>query len=151
MRNLYDLSKQALADLMAGWGEPRFRADQVWDWLYERRVDSFDAMKNLPIALRDRLKAETVLGALELVTEQTSLDGTVKRLYQLPDGQLIESVLMEYDDERRTACISSQAGCAMGCVFCATGQMGFARHLTSTEIFEQALRFARASKRGASV
>jgi 23S rRNA (adenine2503-C2)-methyltransferase len=79
-----------------------------------------------------------------LVTEQVSKkDGTRKRLYRLPDGQLIESVLMPYDDDRRTACISTQAGCAMGCVFCATGQMGFARHLTPTEIFEQAMRFAR--------
>jgi 23S rRNA (adenine2503-C2)-methyltransferase len=83
------------------------------------------------------------LGELELATEQNSLDGTVKRLYRLPDGQMIESVLMPYDDDRRTACISTQAGCAMGCVFCATGQMGFARHLTETEIFEQALMFAR--------
>lgn len=78
------------------------------------------------------------------VAEQFSSDGsTVKRLYRLPDGQLIESVLMEYDDGRRTACISTQAGCAMGCVFCATGQMGFSRHLTNGEIIEQALGFAR--------
>ena len=69
---------------------------------------------------------------------QVSKDGTVKRAYALPDGQLIESVLMPYKDGRNTACISSQAGCGMGCVFCATGQMGFARHLKSAEIFEQA-------------
>jgi 23S rRNA (adenine2503-C2)-methyltransferase len=81
---------------------------------------------------------------MEQVSEQLSTDGeTVKRLFRLPDGQLIESVLMEYDDGRRTACISTQAGCAMGCVFCATGQMGFARHLTDGEIVEQAIHFAR--------
>src|SRR5690606_6191514 len=91
-----------------------------------------------------RLADEFVLSRLEQTAELHSTDGqTVKRLLRLPDGQLIESVLMEYDDHRRTACISTQAGCAMGCVFCATGQMGFARHLTAGEIVEQALLFAR--------
>ncbi len=93
--------------------------------------------------MRERLTAKATLGCLELVTQQNSKDDTVKRLYRLPDGQLIEAVLMHYDDDRRTACISSQAGCALGCVFCATGQMGFARHLTAAEIFEQAMLFAR--------
>lgn len=143
MIDLYELSPDALADLLAGWGEPRFRAKQLVEWLYSRRVDSFEAMSNLPKSLRDRLAAETTLGVLALEAEENSADGTIKRLYRLHDGQLIESVLMEYDDERRTACISTQAGCAMGCVFCATGQMGFARHLTAAEIFEQALFFAR--------
>lgn len=143
MINLYALDHDELTQLLAEWGEPRFRADQIRSWLYDRRVASFDAMRNLPAGLRQRLAAETTLGVLQLAAEQTSFDGTIKRLYQLPDGQLIESVLMLYDDDRRTACISTQAGCAMGCVFCATGQMGFARHLTSAEIFEQAVLFAR--------
>jgi 23S rRNA (adenine2503-C2)-methyltransferase len=143
MINLYDLSRAELEALLTEWRQPRFRVDQLYNWLYEQRVASFDAMTNLPKALRERLEAETVLGTLNLVTEQSSNDGTVKRLYALHDGQLIESVLMPYDDQRRTACISSQAGCAMGCVFCATGQMGFARNLTAGEIFEQAMRFAR--------
>jgi 23S rRNA (adenine2503-C2)-methyltransferase len=143
MINLYELTQPELADLLEGWGEPRFRAKQIWTWLYEKRVSSIEAMTNLPKNLRTRLEAETVLGQLHIVTEQISHDDTVKRLFRLHDGQLIESVLMAYDDERRTACISTQAGCAMGCVFCATGQMGFARHLTSAEIFEQALWFAR--------
>jgi 23S rRNA (adenine2503-C2)-methyltransferase len=142
MTNLYTLTLDELTALLATWNEPKFRAKQVWSWLYENRVASFDAMTNLSKPLRERLKAETLLGALEVAAERSSRDGTVKRLYRLPDGQLIESVLMPYDDDRRTACISTQAGCAMGCVFCATGQMGFARHLTSTEIFEQAMRFA---------
>lgn len=141
--NLYDLSLEGLAGLLAAWGEPRFRASQVREWLYDKRVSSFDEMRNLPKKLRDRLQAETTLGVLALVSEQASYDGTLKRLYRLPDGQMIESVLMPYDDDRRTACISTQAGCAMGCVFCATGQMGFARHLTAGEIFEQAVLFAR--------
>ena len=143
MIDLYTLSLDALTDLLASWGEPRFRAKQVWAWLYDNRIASFEAMTNLPKSLRDRLAAEVTLGSLALEAEEVSHDGTIKRLYRLHDGQLIEAVLMEYDDQRRTACISSQAGCAMGCVFCATGQMGFARHLTAAEIFEQALYYAR--------
>ncbi len=143
MIDLYSLSFEQLGDLLASWGEPRFRARQLWVWLYERRVDSFAKMTDLPKTLRARLEAEVTLGSLTLETEQGSKDGTIKRVYRLPDGQLIESVLMPYDDDRRTACISTQAGCAMGCVFCATGQMGFARQLTESEIFEQAVFFAR--------
>lgn len=142
MINLYELSEEQLTDLLTSWGEPKFRAKQLYEWLYDKRVTSFGDMKNLSKNLRTRLEAETILGTLSMVTEQSSRDGTVKRLYKLTDGQLIESVLMPYDDDRRTACISTQAGCAMGCVFCATGQMGFSRHLTPAEIFEQAMRFA---------
>jgi 23S rRNA (adenine2503-C2)-methyltransferase len=143
MIDLYELTPDELAALMQAWGEPGYRARQIWEWLYEKRVSASEQMTNLPKVLRNRLEAETVLGQLERVTEQSSKDGTVKRLYRLADGQMVESVLMPYDDERRTACISTQAGCAMGCVFCATGQMGFARHLTVLEIFEQAVLFAR--------
>lgn len=142
MINLYDLDHDALTALVTEWGYPAFRAKQIRHWLYEHPVASMDAMTDLPKALRERLHTEMTLGALTVATERTSKDGTVKRLYRLDDGQLIESVLMPYDDDRRTACISTQAGCAMGCVFCATGQMGFARHLSSSEIFEQAVRFA---------
>jgi 23S rRNA (adenine2503-C2)-methyltransferase len=143
MINLYELTLPQLIELIEGWGEPSFRAKQLWSWLYDKRVSSFGAMTNLPAGLRAKLEAEATLGTLQVAAEQSSHDGTVKRLYRLGDNQLIESVLMAYDDDRRTACISTQAGCAMGCVFCATGQMGFARHLTSTEIFEQAMWFAR--------
>lgn len=141
-QNLYELTLPALEQQMKDWGQPAFRAKQIWAWLYDKRVSSIDDMRNLPQALRERLSAETTLGSLRQVTEQRSKDGTIKRVYALPDGKLIESVLMVYDDGRRTACISTQAGCAMGCVFCATGQMGFSRHLSVTEIFEQALHFA---------
>ncbi len=143
MIDLYAWSHEELADLLQSWGEPKFRVQQIWEWLYDKRASSFDQMTNLPKRLRDRLAAETALGQLELVTEQSSHDGTNKRLYRLHDGQLIEAVLMPYDDERRTACISTQAGCVMGCVFCATGQMGFLRHLSAGEIVEQVLWFAR--------
>lgn len=142
MVNLYELNIEQLTELLKSWGEAPFRAKQVWSWLYENRAKSFDEMTNLSTSLRERLKSEAKLGVLETADERSSKDGTIKRLYRLPDGQLIESVMMPYDDDRRTACISTQAGCAMGCVFCATGQMGFARHLTADEIFEQAMRFA---------
>src|SRR5215813_6313935 len=143
-RNLYEMSHDEIAALLKGWGQPAYRARQIVEWLYKHKVASIEAMTNLPKALRDQLAAETRIGVMEPVSEQLSSDGqTVKRLFKLPDGQLIESVLMEYDDGRRTACISTQAGCAMGCVFCATGQMGFARNLTSGEIVEQTIYFAR--------
>src|SRR5260221_3695397 len=143
-RNLYDMGHDEIAAMLKGWDHPAYRAKQIIEWLYKHKVASIEAMTNLPKALRDKIEAETCIGVMEPVSEQLSIDGqTVKRLFKLPDGQLIESVLMEYDDGRRTACISTQAGCAMGCIFCATGQMGFARNLTSGEIVEQAIYFAR--------
>jgi len=141
--NFYDLTYEQLEKLLTAWGFPRFRAKQVWTWAYQQKVSDFQAMTNLPKNMRAQLSERMMLGNLTLVTERHSRDGTIKRLYRLPDDQYIESVLMVYDDGRRTACISTQAGCAMGCVFCATGQMGFARHLTAGEIVEQALHFAR--------
>jgi len=142
MRNFYALTRSELEGLLQEWGQPRFRAKQIWDWVYDKGVTDYNEMSNLPAALRERLGAEVSMGVLTVATEQQSVDGTIKRLYRLGDGQLIESVLMKYKDGRRTACISSQAGCAMGCVFCATGQMGFARHLEAAEIVEQAHRYA---------
>ena len=140
--NLYACTPEGLEADLTAWGQPRFRAKQVWRWLYERGATDFASMTDLPKDLRERLTTEASLGCLTTAAEQVSADGTVKRLYRLPGGQLVEAVLMHYDDGRRTACISSQAGCAMGCVFCATGQMGFARHLEAHEIFEQAARYA---------
>ncbi len=140
--DLYTLDMAALTALVREMNQPAFRAKQLWGWLYERGAQDFSEMSNLPRGFRERLSAECRLGSLSTVVEQRSEDGTIKRLYRLPDGKSIESVLMCYADNRRTACISSQAGCAMGCTFCATGQMGFARHLTADEIFEQAQRFS---------
>ena len=139
-----------MIQLLASWDQPRFRADQVWEWLYKKLADDPTAMTNLPKALRERLAAETRVDPLERVYEQRSSDGqTVKWLFRLHDGLTIETVLMLYDDvsgstrERRTVCISTQAGCAMGCVFCATGQAGLARNLTAGEIVAQVLAAAR--------
>jgi 23S rRNA (adenine2503-C2)-methyltransferase len=140
--NFYNMPENEFTELLASWNQPKYRSEQVRKWIYERGVLDFNDMKDIPTDLRNKLAEFFSIGSLQLVSEQKSKDGTRKRAYELHDGQLIESVLMPYDDGRYTACISSQAGCAMGCVFCATGQMGFARQLSSAEIFEQAQRFS---------
>ena len=140
--NVYGLDEASLQAQLIELGQAKFRAKQVCEWVYQRGVTSFDEMTNLPKELRRLLASRYRFGHLEIAVSQVSGDGTEKRLYKLPDGQMIESVLMPYRDGRRTACISSQAGCAMGCSFCATGQMGFARHLSAEEIFEQAQTFS---------
>ena len=141
--NFYSFQESEFISLLSSWKQPKFRLKQIKSWIYEKGCEDFDEMNNIPIELREKLKSFFTFGVLELATEQISQkDGTRKRAYRLHDGQLIESVLMSYNDHRRTACISSQAGCAMGCVFCATGQMGFSRQLTEAEIFEQAQRFS---------
>jgi 23S rRNA (adenine2503-C2)-methyltransferase len=144
---LYDLTYDELAALLAGWGEPAFRVDQLWAWLYRSLVDNFESMTNLPKTLRERLAAETDLILLRRQSEQVSASGqTRKVLFCLRDDTSIESVRMDYHD-RRTACISTQAGCSMGCTFCATGQMGLTRNLSPGEIIAQVLVFAREIRR----
>lgn len=141
--NVYDLDWAQWLALTAELGQPAFRARQIWEWLYKRYAADFDAMTNLPTGLRAALAERLAFAPLQPALEQHSADGQTKKLlFQLGDGQLIETVLMRYD-ERRTVCISSQAGCAMGCVFCATGQMGFYRNLRAGEITAQVLHFAR--------
>lgn len=140
---LYDLTYDQLSELLGEWGEPRYRVDQVWGWLYRSLAGDFDAMRNLPAELRTRLAAETDLALLRPLAEQASVTGqTRKVLFQLRDGHTLESVLMEYHD-RRTACISTQVGCGMGCTFCATGQAGLARNLSAGEIVAQVIYLAR--------
>ncbi|RLC98310.1 MAG: 23S rRNA (adenine(2503)-C2)-methyltransferase, partial [Chloroflexi bacterium] len=140
---LYDLDLPALQSLLAGWGEPAYRARQLWEWLYVHLAADFDQMTNLPKSLRKRLAAETIIGAPPVVDRAQSSNGeTRKHLLRLADGETVEVVLMRYE-RRRTACISTQAGCAVGCAFCATGQTGFRRDLASGEIVAQALHFAR--------
>jgi 23S rRNA (adenine2503-C2)-methyltransferase len=140
---LYDLTYDQMATLLAEWGEPAFRVDQLWRWLYHSLAGDFESMANLPKALRERLAAETDLKLLRPQGEQVSASGlTRKVLFCLRDDNSIESVRMDYHD-RRTACISTQAGCGMGCTFCATGQMGLARNLSPGEIVAQVLAFAR--------
>jgi len=141
---VYDLSREQITEILLAWGEARYRGDQLWEWLYVHRAASFEDMTSLPGGLRERLTTEMALDSAVVAREIHSTDGeTRKYLFQLPDGQLIETVLMEYSGIRRTACISTQAGCAMGCVFCATGQMGFARQLSVGEIVAQVVYIAR--------
>ncbi|MBE2199203.1 MAG: 23S rRNA (adenine(2503)-C(2))-methyltransferase RlmN [Anaerolinea sp.] len=143
LTNLYDLSFDDLTQLLAQLGEPNFRARQIWQWLYQQHAADVSEMTNLSKSLRDELAAAVTTHPFTLVTTQHSSDGqTKKALFLLPDGNYIETVLMQYN-KRRTLCISTQAGCAMGCVFCATGQMGFFRNLTVGEIMAQVLYFAR--------
>ncbi len=140
---IYDLDLPALEETLARWGEPSYRALQVWQGLYKRLWDSPEKFTNLPRSLRLRLEDSFSFSALQpAATLESSDGGTLKTLFNLADHLAIEAVLMRYS-KRRTLCISSQAGCAMGCVFCATGQMGFRRNLTSGEIVEQVLYYAR--------
>jgi 23S rRNA (adenine2503-C2)-methyltransferase len=140
---IYDLDLTDLQTILAGLGEPVYRARQVWQGLYTNLWRSPLDFTNLPLMLRQKLDEEFTFTHLNPLTVLDSADGeTRKILFQLPDHQAIEAVLMRYE-KRRTLCISTQAGCAMGCVFCATGQMGFRRHLTSGEIVEQVIFYAR--------
>ncbi len=141
--NLLDLSLDELTAYVAALGEPAFRGRQLWEWIYQRFAGSFDEMTNLPSPLRARLAEQALIQPLHPITQVVSADlDTQKVLFRLHDGQTIEAVLMLYD-RRRTLCISSQAGCAMGCAFCATAQGGLARNLTAGEIVAQVLTFAR--------
>jgi 23S rRNA (adenine2503-C2)-methyltransferase len=140
---IYDLDRSELIDLATTWGEPAYRADQIWQGLYQHFWNSPAEFSNLSHSLRARLGQELGFEALTPFTVLDSSDGhTRKTLFKLQDGNLIEAVLMRYD-RRHTLCISTQAGCAMGCVFCATGQMGFRRHLSSGEIVAQVMYYAR--------
>lgn len=141
--SLLELAQAELVNYCAALGQPGFRAKQVWEWVYQRYVGDFAAMTNLPKPLREQLAADFTLTPLQPVaTVVSQAADTQKVLFQLHDGHTIETVLMLYD-RRRTLCISSQAGCAMGCTFCATAQGGLARNLTVGEIVAQVLYFAR--------
>lgn len=147
----YDLSINAWKALLAEWGEPAYRAGQIWQGLYKNLWTAPEEFTNLSLSLREKLASEVGWSPLEPVTVLKSQDGeTVKTLFRLPDEREIEAVLMRYE-ERRTLCISTQSGCAMGCVFCATGQMGFKRHLTAGEIVAQVMYYARELKQTGEV
>ncbi|MDL1911624.1 23S rRNA (adenine(2503)-C(2))-methyltransferase RlmN [Chloroflexi bacterium CFX6] len=169
---LYDLDLPSLTSLLQEWNEPPYRARQIWQGLYKHIHNSPEQFSNLPNSLREKLAEEFTFTPFTVKTFLDSSDkSTRKTLFELPDGNLIEAVLMRYGDpaddrfyrqeredrqgklissrplrlnkKRRALCISTQAGCAMGCVFCATGQMGFKRHLTSGEIVAQVMYYAR--------
>jgi 23S rRNA (adenine2503-C2)-methyltransferase len=138
MTTRYAATRDELAELFASWGEPRYRVTQLMDGLWTQRLP-LDDVTTLPKPLREKL-AEALPMALTPVTVQTSSDAqTTKWLWQAHDGAQVETVLM-VSPGRATVCVSSQAGCAMGCTFCATGQAGFERHLDAGEIVEQVVR-----------
>ena len=140
---LLDLTYNELKEFLTSWGEPIYRANQIWGWLYRALATDFQEMTNLPKGLRERLAEAACLRTMKPLEKRVSADGlTRKVLFALRDDQTIESVLMHYE-RRHTACISTQVGCALGCVFCATGQSGLVRNLTAGEIVEQVLFFAR--------
>ena len=122
--------------------EPPYRARQVWQWT-ARGAAGYEAMTNVPAALRASLAERVPFSTLELEHEARSRDGTEKALFRTHDGHPVEAVLMRFRDGRRSICVSSQSGCPLTCTFCATGQMRFGRNLTSSEILDQALHFRR--------
>jgi 23S rRNA (adenine2503-C2)-methyltransferase len=144
--NLHELTREQLRVQLVRWGFSSVHTKRLWNHLYLGLAASFDEMTGLPPKLRQHLKAHATIGVPATVRATGSSDGfTRKYLLGLADGREIETVLMRYTG-RVTACISSQVGCAMGCVFCATGQMGYTRHLTAGEIVAQAVHVARVLK-----
>ena len=150
MTDIKSLTREELAVRFADWSEPAYRVDQVLGWLYQRRVATWDAMTNLPKALREKLRSEFSLTALELVRKQGARDTTQKFLWKLQDGAFVESVLIPANPDlygeradRHTLCVSTQVGCAYGCKFCASGLDGWKRNLGVEEIVDQILAVER--------
>jgi 23S rRNA (adenine2503-C2)-methyltransferase len=137
-RLLVGASRAELEALAAGLGQPSYRGSQIARWLYARGARSFAEMTDLPASLRERLAEVAMVGRSEVRLRQESRDGTVKLLLGYPDGREIETVVLPYAD-RTSVCISSQVGCPVGCVFCATATMGFSRNLTAGEMVDQVL------------
>ena len=134
--NLLDLDLDGLAAFCAGLGEKRFRAVQLFRWVHQKGVADFDAMTDLARSLRDKLAGRCEVKPLPVLSEHQSADGTVKWLFDVGGGNAVETVFIPEDD-RGTLCISSQAGCAVGCRFCSTGHQGFSRNLSTGEILAQ--------------
>ncbi len=149
-RELRSVNADEAERVLTEWGHKSYRATQLLGWLYKKRASSIDEMSDLPLELRDQLSEAFSLQPLELTREQCSRDGTVKFLWRLADGELIESVLIPASigrdgsqSGRRTLCVSSQVGCAYGCTFCASGLMGYRRNLDASEIVDQVLAVER--------
>ena len=147
MKNLLDYTQNELANII----KPKFRAKQIYEWIYKKNAKSFDEMSNLPKDIRENLKGEFQIDPLSCVRSEISKDGSIKYLFKLHDGKTIESVLLPMKDEildqngkvekhaRYTICVSSQVGCKMGCSFCLTAKGGFIRNLSAGEIVGQIL------------
>jgi 23S rRNA (adenine2503-C2)-methyltransferase len=136
VRDIRALTREDLKHYFQEIGEPAFRADQVYEWLWQKSARSFEGMTNLSLALRSRLAADFVINHIRVDEMQRSADGTVKNAVRLFDGKVVESVLIP-TEKRITACISSQVGCSLDCHFCATGQLKRMRNLNPDEIYDQ--------------
>ena len=138
MRNIYDLSKEELENYFESIGDKKFRAVQILEWLYRKKATSFDEMTNLSKLAIQTLKDNFIIEGLNLKTKFVSSDGTIKFLFELKDGNLIETVLMRHN-YGNSVCVTSQVGCNMGCSFCASGELGKVRNLTLAEMALQVL------------
>lgn len=144
--NIRDLKQEELQQYFEKAGDKKFRANQVYEWLWQKHAHSFEEMTNLSKALRSSLKENFSLPALQMDMEQFSKDGTIKSRFKTFDGHLVEGVLIP-TETRQTACVSSQIGCAMGCKFCATGYMGRIRDLHFDEIYDQVVYILRQAEK----
>ena len=134
--NLLDFDREGLAVFCEKLGEKSFRATQLFRWIHQKGATSFDQMTDLAKSLREKLPSAAHIAGLQVVSRHDSVDGTVKWLFDVGAGDVIETVFIPETD-RGTLCISSQAGCAVGCRFCSTGHQGFSRNLTTAEILGQ--------------
>lgn len=137
--SIYSLRLDEMKEWLTANGEKAFRAAQIYEWLYEKRVQTFEEMSNLPKALREKLETEFALTTLSTIIKQESKDGTIKFLFQLQDGYSIETVLMRHE-YGNSICVTTQVGCRIGCTFCASTLGGLKRHLMAGEIVEQVVK-----------
>lgn len=144
---LTKLNEEELIDFLSKYDDKKFRINQIINWIYNKSASSFDEMTDVKKELREKLKNEALITDVKIKTKQVSKDGTIKYLLEYSDGNVAECVLMRFDNRGNlTACVSSQIGCPMGCIFCATGQRGFIRNMLPYEIAEQILTIQRDTK-----
>ncbi|WP_342469918.1 23S rRNA (adenine(2503)-C(2))-methyltransferase RlmN [Ureibacillus sp. FSL K6-3587] len=141
--SIYSFTLDELKEWLTDQGEKPFRAAQIYDWLYNKRVKTFDDMTNLPKPLREKLQEQFAMTTLSTIVKQESKDGTIKFLFQLQDGYSIETVLMRHD-YGNSVCVTTQVGCRIGCTFCASTLGGLKRHLLPGEIVEQVVKVQQA-------
>lgn len=151
-KSLTEMGRERLRALAAEYGQPRYRADQLFKWLFGRGVRDLDAMTDLPKGWRQQLRDDGyTIGRVTLDRVRESVDGTRKLAFRLSDRAVVESVLIPMGDGHFTQCVSSQVGCALACAFCYTGTLGLSRHLTPGEILDQVLLARDAAPPGAQV
>ena len=145
MKNIKDYNLDELKNELKEIGEKPFRAEQIFKWIYEEKVETFDEMTNISLELREKLKSNYTMCNFNILKKQESKDGTIKYLFDVLDGNAIETVLMRYH-HGNSICVSSQIGCKMGCKFCASTGINFIRNLSSGEIIEQIIRVEQDTK-----